>query len=782
MSGIVPLIPPPSGTNPSNAGSPNKVDTITNDNTNNTSTNNVTLNVVVAEDLPQLLDTRGGSHVINVPGFDVKHFSSWKDRFLVYLDAHEGPSDTRDTKIAALRLKFNAFKALEGEKDSDSDVEEETMSSSEFLADLNAEFQDRALLANQRRFYERSGRVGSTRKPMDKTNETCFTCVKQGHFQKNYPTTKTSTPSYPSSNKSYNKPKSQSNSSQQHNQNNETTRKDYIGKYKALKSEVAILTKKIDAMAKNKSEKGLVAESFDYDKESLSSEDEGVTRVRAFMAIAEDETAIRKFDARSGQWVEITMKKTSNKDTLDQLLTEQVPGNIVRDLGGRGKRKETFSSKEVVLAKADESPSKTIPEITSDSESECKNLKPLPLLPKLSGAEPIVKVIKKKAQTKSPSVPDPSIIKKSDSYTKKLLLTLMEEVKGLKEKIKTPSENSASVSQTGSSKSAKGKKKTWFGPCKHYGQKLPLRGLKSPKIPKPFIPFKYYRFNDHHSNEYEYYPGCDICGSIAHETANCTKKTSSNMKPRIANSIIVKRHGNTTYDVFRGRSHDVSYFYVFGCPVFIHNHKDHLGKFDEKADDGFFLNSLVLKHLALFPDDEFLIPRRKIPTSLGKDDYFLYVPAFDLLSTNNITILNHISPTAQDINSTDESPELSIVDDHPVYQEHDDSEPAETHIDVSESKNITISEAEPSPIIISPLAKAGVTTRSKIRDSKATSVHECLYVNFLSKIKPKKLVEALKEEGWVIAMQEELNQFKRNKGFRQEEGVDYDETFAPIAR
>ncbi|GJU88982.1 retrovirus-related pol polyprotein from transposon TNT 1-94 [Tanacetum coccineum] len=30
--------------------------------------------------------------------------------------AHEGPSDTRDTKIAALRLKFNAFKSLEGEK------------------------------------------------------------------------------------------------------------------------------------------------------------------------------------------------------------------------------------------------------------------------------------------------------------------------------------------------------------------------------------------------------------------------------------------------------------------------------------------------------------------------------------------------------------------------------------------------------------------------------------------------------------------------------------------
>ncbi|GKC23417.1 hypothetical protein Tco_1025567 [Tanacetum coccineum] len=58
-------------------------------------------------------------------------------------------------------------------------------------------------------------------------------------------------------------------------------------------------------------------------------------------------------------------------------------------------------------------------------------------------------------------------------------------------------------------------------------------------------------------------------------------------------------------------------------------------------------------------------------------------------------------------------------------------------------------------IIGEPLA--GITTRSGIRDSDVALASECLYVNFLSEMEPKKLIEALEEEGWIIAMQEELD-------------------------
>ncbi|GKD86880.1 hypothetical protein Tco_1358034, partial [Tanacetum coccineum] len=67
MSGTIPPIPPP-GTSTANSSSPNvnRVDMMptTTDPINTTTTTNVSQSVV-DENLPQLLDSRGGSHVTN---------------------------------------------------------------------------------------------------------------------------------------------------------------------------------------------------------------------------------------------------------------------------------------------------------------------------------------------------------------------------------------------------------------------------------------------------------------------------------------------------------------------------------------------------------------------------------------------------------------------------------------------------------------------------------------------------------------------------------------------
>ncbi|GKA26978.1 retrovirus-related pol polyprotein from transposon TNT 1-94 [Tanacetum coccineum] len=611
MSGTVPPIPPPLGTNSGNTTSPNRVDPILVDNTNNTPTTNVAQNVI-NEDLPQLLNSRGGSHVTYVPAFD----------------------------------------------DNEYDVEEDTRRSSEFLIDLNDEFPDRILLANQKRFYKRSGRIGSAKKPMDKSKVTCFACGKQG-----------------------------------------------------------------------------------------------VTRVKAFMAIAEDEPYVGKNDARSGAEPIGTSNDVISLVNLTQTST-------VSDM------------------------TKMVPAKESSVEEH----------------------------------PEQVVVKKTLSKIK------------------------AQSSQTFS-----------------------LR--KAPQILKPFIPCKYYHFNDHHSDECEYYPGCDICGSIAHETAAYTKNTSSkNRKPKNANQRSIEPNENGCprhitwvkqylhrYSkdsgpkvVFIDNSSGDTYGYglvncngiTFTRVAYVNRVKHNLISISQLCDANFkqlFIktqrtifnqnNEVVLidprrrdvyvidmssynkelkayeysrkienlndervkelrsdngtevknhkleefydekgisqnfssplaKSLRVFnikkqeieetyhvtfseddetisqsstkgdeinfnencsfPNDEFLIPRSKTPQSSRKDDYFPCVPAFDPLFTNNITIPNPITPTNQ------------------------------TLIDVSEPQNITISEVESSPTIISPSAEVIHNTLAP-QDKWSREKHVQL-VNILE-IKPEKLVEALEEEG-----------------------------------
>ncbi|GJZ78285.1 putative ribonuclease H-like domain-containing protein [Tanacetum coccineum] len=53
--------------------------------------------------------------------------------------------------------------------------------------------------------------------------------------------------------------------------------------------------------------------------------------------------------------------------------------------------------------------------------------------------------------------------------------------------------------------------------------------------------------------------------------------------------LVTKPHNKTPYELFLGRKPALGFMRPFGCPVIILNAIDHLGKFDGKANEGFFV-------------------------------------------------------------------------------------------------------------------------------------------------------------------------------------------------
>ncbi|GJZ14997.1 retrovirus-related pol polyprotein from transposon TNT 1-94 [Tanacetum coccineum] len=655
-----------------------------------------------------------------------------------------------------------------------------------------------------------------------------------------------------------------------------------------------------------KKNKGLVAETFDWDEKEVS-DDEEVTQVKVLMALADNELTVRmimlamslfKFKTLNllnhalqeplKEEKKINEKWLTSSKRVSQCINEQIPHQKKKVLGGElftessSKKNENENLFIPASMGYDQEMSlkltKNIPKSPKDSEAE--SLTPLPSLKNLQRASPNSDTIPLTFQPHSPRErPGLGIMKHTkpktrDSLVKSVLGTVtISETKSATSSVPTEVKNTEQESKlneltklvqmlideklkcelyhytnhstddcyrilycmkckredhrtsdhemyTASLKRSENYK------ALPYQYASPSKQILKAKA-KPFPPCTHCGFNDHILDDYRNYTEYEICGSYDHFTSghNCVIHIRGVLEPesfcdkrgisqnfsspytpkqndvaerknktlikaartmlngsvlskhfwtdavRIAyytqnRSIIVKRHDKTSYEIFKERILDISYFHVFGCPVFIHNHKDHLGKFDAKADDGYFLGY----------------------SSVSK--------AFRVYNTRRQKIQETCHVTFHE--------SMEAVSSHPISQ---DIWSREQHIELV---NII---GDPGECML---------TRSMTDKLTAASTNKCLFANFLSEIEPKKVFEALKHPGWINVMQEELKQFYKNKvwtlvplsngkiaigskwvyrnkkdehgittknkarlvtqGYSQEEGINYDETFAPVAR
>jgi hypothetical protein len=309
----------------------------------------------------------------------------------------------------------------------------------------------------------------------------------------------------------------------------------------------------------------------------------------------------------------------------------------------------------------------------------------------------------------------------------------------------------------------------------------------------------------------------------------------------------------TSYKLLTGKKPNVSYFRVFGSKCFILIKRGRSSKFAPKTVEGFFLgyDSNTRAYRAFNKSTGLVEVSCDIVFDETNGSQVEQVDLDELddeeapcVALRNMSIGDVCPKESEEPTQSQDQPSSSMQASPPTQNEdqaqddedevQEDEPPQEEDIDQGGDKDDQDKEDDqeirdqrpPHPRVHQAIQRdhpvnsilgdihKGVTTRSQV-------AHFCENYSFVSSIEPYRVEDALKDPDWVVAMQEELNNFIRNelwhlvprsnqnvvgtkwvfrnkqdehgvvtrkkarlvaKGYSQVEGLDFDETYAPIAR
>ncbi|GJS97260.1 retrovirus-related pol polyprotein from transposon TNT 1-94 [Tanacetum coccineum] len=264
---------------------------------------------------------------------------------------------------------------------------------------------------------------------------------------------------------------------------------------------------------------------------------------------------------------------------------------------------------------------------------------------------------------------------------------------------------------------------------------------------------------------------CDM--DLEDEAINTTCYTQNH-------SLIRLLYNKTPYELMQDKKSDLSFFYVFGALCYPTNDNDDLGKLDAKADIGIFVGYTPAKKA-------FRIYNKrtwKIIETINVTFDELTAMASEQLSLG--LGLHSMAPTTSIQEAA--APRVVVLAKSPVSTSIDQDTPPISNPSTQEQEHSPIiSQGSSSNVrqIYTPFEHLGKWTKDhpianvigdpsrSVSTGKLlqTDVMWCYFDAFLTSVKTDEFGGVLKNMARLVA-----------QGFRQEEGINFDESFAPVAR
>ncbi|KAK2428718.1 putative mitochondrial protein [Trifolium repens] len=258
---------------------------------------------------------------------------------------------------------------------------------------------------------------------------------------------------------------------------------------------------------------------------------------------------------------------------------------------------------------------------------------------------------------------------------------------------------------------------------------------------------------------------------------------------------------STVYELWKGRKPTVKHFHIFGSKCYILADREPRRKLDPKSDEGFFLGHSTNSRA-------YRVYNTK--TQVVMESVNVVVKDSPVKENEGINQGTPVSVNAEQDAEASEQPLIDKSDEVTIEEEGEESARPQA---LSKGPSVRVQKNHPLELVIGN-PQQGITTR-RTNDVVANSC-------FVSLFEPKNVKEGLTDEAWIEGMQEELNQFERSEvwdliprpedvnvigtkwvyekksdengtvtrnkarlvaqGYTQIEGLDFDETFAPVAR